>query len=47
MKPGARMVIPVGALYQSLMLVTKNTDGTTFSEDIAPVRFVRLTRETE
>ncbi len=47
LKPGARMVIPVGALYQSLMLVTKNTDGTTFSEDIAPVRFVRLTRETE
>lgn len=45
LKPGGRMVIPVGTLYQSLMVVTKNADGTTFNEDIVPVRFVPLTRE--
>lgn len=45
LKPGGRMVIPVGKRYQSLKIVTKNADGTTIGEDIVPVRFVPLTRD--
>ena len=45
LKPGGRMVIPVGTLWQELLVVTKNADGTTTSEDVVPVRFVPLTRE--
>jgi protein-L-isoaspartate(D-aspartate) O-methyltransferase len=44
LKPGGRMVIPVGTLAQELMVVTKNVDGTIVNEDIVPVRFVPLTR---
>ena len=47
LKPGGRLVIPVGTLSQELMVVRKNADGTTLSEQIVPVRFVPLTRETE
>lgn len=47
LKPGGRMVIPVGRLYQSLKVVTRNADGTTLDEDIVPVRFVPLTRDTD
>lgn len=44
LKPGGRMVIPVGAQFmvQYLMLVEKNADGTVASQQIAPVRFVPL-----
>jgi protein-L-isoaspartate(D-aspartate) O-methyltransferase len=45
LKPNGRMVIPVGDLFQELMLVTKNPDGTTTSTTIVPVRFVPLIRE--
>ena len=45
LKPGGRMVIPVGGLTQDLMVVTKNADGTTTSTAIVPVRFVPLMRE--
>jgi len=44
LKPQGRMAIPVGTHDQALMVVTKNTDGTTLSEEIVPVRFVPLTR---
>lgn len=47
LKPGGRMVIPVGRLYQSLKVVTRNADGTSLDEDIVPVRFVPLTRDTD
>lgn len=47
LRPGGRMVIPVGTLNQELMVVTKNADGTTINEDIVPVRFVPLTRSPE
>lgn len=47
LKPGGRLVIPVGTLNQSLTVVTKNSDGTTFHDDIVPVRFVPLTRESD
>jgi len=45
LKPGGRLVIPVGTLWQELMVVTKKADGRTTSEDIVPVRFVPLVRE--
>lgn len=45
LKPGGRMVIPVGAAFmvQQLMLVEKNADGTVSTRQILPVRFVPLT----
>lgn len=44
LKPGGRLVIPVGNLWQELMVVTKKADGTTASTTVVPVRFVPLTR---
>ena len=45
LKPGGRMVVPVGApfLTQQLMLVEKNRDGSVITRQILPVRFVPLT----
>ena len=45
LKPGGRMVIPVGTsfLTQVLLLVEKEPDGTVTSRQILPVRFVPLT----
>ncbi len=45
LKPGGRMVIPVGTLMQDLMVVRKQPDGTALNERIVPVRFVPLTRD--
>ena len=45
LKPGGRLVIPVGDMFQDLMVVAKAADGTTTSTRIIPVRFVPLTRE--
>lgn len=45
LKPGGRMVIPVGRFEQDLLVVTKNRDGTTASRTVVPVRFVPLTRD--
>lgn len=47
LKPGGRMVIPVGTRHQELIVVTKNADGTTLNEDVVPVRFVPFTREAD
>jgi protein-L-isoaspartate(D-aspartate) O-methyltransferase len=46
LKPGGRMVIPVGQLpgQQSLWLIEKSMDGTIIQRQIAPVAFVPLTR---
>jgi protein-L-isoaspartate(D-aspartate) O-methyltransferase len=44
LKPGGRLVIPVGELFQELMVVVKAADGTTTSRRVVPVRFVPLTR---
>jgi protein-L-isoaspartate(D-aspartate) O-methyltransferase len=44
LKPGGRLVIPVGEMFQELMVVVKAADGTTSSSRIVPVRFVPLTR---
>jgi len=45
LKPGGRMVIPVGApfLAQHLMLVEKDRDGGIVTRQVLPVRFVPLT----
>ncbi|HHT9133871.1 MAG TPA: protein-L-isoaspartate(D-aspartate) O-methyltransferase [Candidatus Avalokitesvara rifleensis] len=47
LRPGGRMVIPVGPLYetQSLVLITKKEDGEILRETITLVRFVPLLRE--
>ena len=46
LKPGGRMVIPVGGSFvtQVLMLLEKDMDGRVRAQQIAPVRFVPLTR---
>ncbi|HEU5284603.1 MAG TPA: protein-L-isoaspartate(D-aspartate) O-methyltransferase [Burkholderiales bacterium] len=45
LKPGGRMVIPVGTAFltQHLMLVEKRRDGSVVSRQILPVQFVPLT----
>ena len=45
LKPGGRMVIPVGPpfMVQQLVLVTKAADGTVSTRQLLPVRFVPLT----
>ena len=45
LKPGGRMVLPVGTQYtaQNLTVVTRRADGGTDSEQVLPVAFVPLT----
>ncbi|MCK9382559.1 MAG: protein-L-isoaspartate(D-aspartate) O-methyltransferase [Sulfuritalea sp.] len=45
LKPGGRMVIPLGAAFQQqqLMLVEKRHDGTVTTRQVMPVMFVPLT----
>jgi protein-L-isoaspartate(D-aspartate) O-methyltransferase len=45
LRPGGRMVIPVGASFfgQELVLVEKKPDGSVTTQQILPVRFVPLT----
>ncbi len=47
LKPGGRMIIPVGPVFgaQSLMLIIKDEDGTIRSRSLMPVRFVPLVRK--
>ena len=47
LKPGGRLVIPIGApgCIQQLRVVEKGSDGTTSSRNILSVAFVPLTRE--
>jgi len=47
LKPGGRMVIPVGShfLTQQLVLIEKKTDGTLQTRQLLPVMFVPLTGE--
>lgn len=45
LKPGGRMVIPVGSTYQYLKLVRKKENGKIEVEDIIAVRFVPMLRE--
>lgn len=45
LKPGGRMVIPIGTPYsnQNLLLITKDTDGDLHERTVLPVAFVPLT----
>lgn len=45
LKPGGRMVIPVGGSFftQTLMLIEKRADGSVHSKQVLPVTFVPLT----
>jgi protein-L-isoaspartate(D-aspartate) O-methyltransferase len=45
LRPGGRMVIPVGGFDQKLSVLAKHADGTATTTIIAPVRFVPLIRE--
>jgi protein-L-isoaspartate(D-aspartate) O-methyltransferase len=47
LKPGGKMVVPVGAPFevQHLLLVQKQADGSTTTRRTLPVRFVPLTRD--
>ena len=47
LKPGGRMLIPVGSRFmaQQLIVVTKDADGSVRTRQILPVRFVPLTGE--
>jgi protein-L-isoaspartate(D-aspartate) O-methyltransferase len=47
LKPGGRMVIPVGPQVggQDLMVLEKSLDGRTINRNTLPVRFVPLTRQ--
>jgi len=45
LRPGGRMVIPVGGLDQQLMVLVKRPDGTATTRTVAPVLFVPLIRK--
>ncbi len=47
LKPGGKMVIPLGSPYQTqqLVLLSKDTRGKVRTNSLMPVRFVPLTRE--
>ena len=47
LKPGGRMIIPVGNRFfaQQLLLIEKSADGSITSRDVMPVRFVPITGE--
>jgi protein-L-isoaspartate(D-aspartate) O-methyltransferase len=49
LKPGGRIVIPIGGTYevQRLVVVTKKEDGSRESRTVTSVRFVPLTRGTD
>ncbi len=49
LKPGGRMVIPIGGVYetQRLLVLTKEQDGARRSRNVLPVRFVPMTGRIE
>ena len=42
LKPGGRIVIPVGDFHQELQLITKAEDGRRITQKLLPVRFVPM-----
>lgn len=44
LKPGGRLVIPVGSVHQELLRIEKGSDGTLRRSSVLPVRFVPFTR---
>ena len=47
LKPGGRLVIPVGTYSQNLMLVEKRPDGSVRERKVVPVAFVPMTGATQ
>lgn len=47
LKPGGKMILPVGDSFQKLIMVTKKPDGTVSSKDLIGVRFVPMTGKAE
>ena len=47
LKPGGRMVLPLGEHVQDLILVTKDKKGNISKKNIIPVRFVPMTGEAQ
>jgi protein-L-isoaspartate(D-aspartate) O-methyltransferase len=47
LKPGGRLVIPVGRYYQSLIVVHKKPDGDVRREQVIPVAFVPMTGQAQ
>ena len=46
-KPGGRIVLPVGEVWQDLQVLTKRPDGTFDRQNVLPVRFVPMTGEAQ
>jgi protein-L-isoaspartate(D-aspartate) O-methyltransferase len=47
LKPGGRLVAPVGVGVQNLVVVRKSADGKTTTRSVLPVRFVPMVKGTE
>jgi protein-L-isoaspartate(D-aspartate) O-methyltransferase len=47
LRPGGRMVIPVGEYYQELLVITKSTSGQIKRSGVIPVRFVPMVHPKE
>ncbi len=47
LKPGGRMVLPVGTIFQELLVLTKKPDGSIETRKVLPVRFVPMTGEAQ
>ncbi|RJO65460.1 MAG: protein-L-isoaspartate(D-aspartate) O-methyltransferase [Myxococcales bacterium] len=47
LKPGGRLVAPVGDWHQELVVLTKQADGSIARQSVFPVRFVPMTGEAE
>lgn len=43
--PGGRLVIPVGGMFQNLLVIEKQPDGSLVKRLVAPVAFVPMTRQ--
>jgi protein-L-isoaspartate(D-aspartate) O-methyltransferase len=46
-KPGGRIVLPVGEAWQDLLVLTKRSDGSFDKRTVLPVRFVPMTGEAQ
>jgi len=46
-KPGGRIVLPVGEVWQDLQVLTRRSDGTFDRQNVLPVRFVPMTGEAQ
>lgn len=47
LKPGGRMVVPVGEYWQDLLVITRQPDGAIETRKVLPVRFVPMTGEVQ